>query len=93
VNYDCTKVHKVLKKITLYKNSTGRATVEVLLLLFRTCPRELCWIEINNIVVNRGAGSNKLAAHCHEESVESIYRRFALNFDLATVEPSTKFDL
>ena len=65
----------------------------VLLLLLRTRPRELRWVKIDNIVVNRGAGSNKLAAHCHEESVESIYRRFALDFDLATVEPSTEFDL
>ena len=64
-----------------------------LLLLLRTCPRQLCGIEVNDVVVDRGAGCHKLAAHRHEESVEGIDGRFALYLNLAAIKSTSKLDL
>lgn len=40
-----------------------------------------------------GAWGDELGPHCHEETVESVYRLFALNLNLAAVESSTKLYL
>ena len=61
--------------------------------LLRTCPRELCGIEVNYVVVDRGSRSYEFAAHCHEESVEGIDGRFSLYFDLTTVKSSSELYL
>ena len=64
-----------------------------LLLLSRTCPRQLCRVEVNDVVVDRGARSHKLAAHRHEKSVEGIDGRFALCLNLAAIKSTSKLDL
>lgn len=58
-----------------------------------TSPRQLCRIELDDIIVNRSARGHEFASHRHKESVECIDRGLALYLDHTAVEASSELDL